>query len=431
MKTRIKPLALAAVASLALTGCKQDQSDQTTQGSTSIESASTEQDSVFVGHLADLSGATSFVGKAYAQGVTDTLNYINQNGGISGTKLEYETHDYAYKIPQAISTYKRWKSNNNMVVMQGWGTGDTEALISFVARDKIPNFSASYSAHLTDPSGKNPNTKKPAPYNFFYGPSYSDGARAVVEWAAADWKASGETRQAKFIFAGTDKPYAATMLGPAQDRANELGFEVLPNLVVPLGAGDKTAACLSIKSSGADYVFNGNLGGAVLSTIKDCEKVGMSAKMLSNVWGVDRFLLEQAKPKAAIYTVASTPAWESDVPGMTLVRTISKLSDPEGTEVRNHHYSRGVCSVFYMKEAMDWAKANGGITGANIKQGMYQKTDWVPAGLDGVCQPSSWTAEDHRGTVNVNVMQASFEQQAKMQSIAIVAVERRDDWLGN
>jgi hypothetical protein len=68
-----------------------------------------------------------------------------------------------------------------MVALQGWGTGDTEALIGFVAEDKVPVWSASYSGHLTDPTGKNPDTKKPAPYNFFYGPSYTDACRAMVQ----------------------------------------------------------------------------------------------------------------------------------------------------------------------------------------------------------------------------------------------------------
>ena len=91
------------------------------------------QDSVFVGHLADMSGPTASLGKNYANGVRDSLNYINAHGGISGTKLESETIDYGYKVPQAIAAYKKWKSRKNMVAMQGWGTADTEALISCFA----------------------------------------------------------------------------------------------------------------------------------------------------------------------------------------------------------------------------------------------------------------------------------------------------------
>ena len=125
------------------------------------------QDSVFVGHLADMSGPTAFVGKNYADGVRDSLAYINENGGISGTRLESETIDYAYKVPQAIASYKKWYSRKKMVAMQGWGTADTEALISFVARDKVPVFSASYSGHLTDPTGKTLTLKNQRLITFF------------------------------------------------------------------------------------------------------------------------------------------------------------------------------------------------------------------------------------------------------------------------
>lgn len=40
------------------------------------------EDTVFVGHLADMSGPTAFVGKPYADGVRDALAYINAHGGI-------------------------------------------------------------------------------------------------------------------------------------------------------------------------------------------------------------------------------------------------------------------------------------------------------------------------------------------------------------
>ena len=78
----------------------------------------------------------------------------------------------------------------------GWGTADTEALTGFVTKDKIPDISGSYAAALTDPEGAS-GKAKPAPYNFFYGPSYSDAMRAMLTWAAEDWKAKGKSRQAE------------------------------------------------------------------------------------------------------------------------------------------------------------------------------------------------------------------------------------------
>ena len=77
--------------------------------------------------------------------------------------------DYAYDKNKAVNQYKKYKEDK-VVAIEGWGTGDTEALTGFVSADKIPYISASYSAHLTDP--------KKAPYNFFCAADYTTALRA-------------------------------------------------------------------------------------------------------------------------------------------------------------------------------------------------------------------------------------------------------------
>jgi branched-chain amino acid transport system substrate-binding protein len=400
----------------------------TTLGATAAHA----EDKIFVGHLADLTGPTGFIGKFYGNGIRDALTYINTHGGISGTPMQFETVDYAYKVPQAISTYKKWKSRNKMIAMQVWGTADTEALISFVARDKVPVWSASYSGHLTDPTGKNPKTKKPAPYNFFYGPSYSDGCRALVKWASEDWKAKGGTGKPKFVHLGDNHPYPNAPKEACAEYATELGFDVLPPVVIPLKPADFKAQCLTVKEGGANYAYIANLGASVVSLMKSCSTVGMDAQFMTNIWGGDKMTLEAAGDRAnPLKFVAATAFWTDNADGMKLVREISKMSDPSGEKYRTHHYIRGICSVFYMKEAMEWAAANGGLTGPNIKKGMYAKKDWVPKGLDGVCLPSTWTAEDHRGTMTVNIYNGSMVNgEAKIEKVEETTLPRREDWLG-
>ena len=396
-------------------------------------SAQAAEDKVFVGQLADLSGPTAFVGQFYAAGISDALAYINKNGGIDGTVLESETIDYSYKVPQAIAAYKKWTSRKNMVAMQGWGTADTEALISFAAKDKVPVYSASYSGHLTDPTGKNPKTKKPAPYNFFYGASYSDSCRALAKWAADDWKQAGESGKGKFVHIGDNHPYPNAPKAACGEYAAELGLDVLPPVVVSMKPGDFKAQCLSLKESGADYGYIANLGGSVVSLMKSCETVGTDVQFMSNIWGGDRMLFEAVGNGIQDYVFpAMTPFWNDEgIAGMDLVRQISANSDPSGTKFRPHHYMRGVCSVYYMKEAMEWAKANGGITGENIKRGMYARENWVPKGLEGVCLPANWTATDHRGINTVNVYQGNYNGgDIRVERISQVTLPRREDWLG-
>ncbi|MDX1731516.1 MAG: ABC transporter substrate-binding protein, partial [Aurantimonas coralicida] len=336
--------------------------------------------------------------------------------------------DYAYKVPEAISLYKRW-IGNGMVALQGWGTADTEALITFITRDEIPNISGSYSAHLTDPSGKNPNTKLPAPFNFFYGPSYSDACRALVQWASEDAKEKGIDNPT-FVHTGDNHPYPNAPKEACAAYAEELGMTVAPPVVVPLAPGDFKAQCLTIKDTGAQYVYMGNLGGSVVSLIKSCNTVGVEATYMGNPWAGDYQTVEAAEAQNLIFPT-STPFYGADVPGMALVKTILENGGGQVGDRPTHHYLRGVCAAYYMKEAMKWAKANGGITGKGIRDGMYQKSEWVPEGLEGVCLPSTWTPEDHRGLMTVAINSGSMtDGKAEIEEIAEIDLPRRDDWLG-
>jgi branched-chain amino acid transport system substrate-binding protein len=108
------------------------------------------------------------------------------------------------------------------------------------------------------------------------------------------------------------------------------------------------------------------------------------------------------------------------------------MSDPKGKAYRAVHYLRAVCSIFFMKEAMEAAdKMDGGITGANIKAAMESKKDWVPAGLDGVCLPATWTTEDHRGINKVFVYRGdTVGGKQDMEQIFVSEIPRKPEWIG-
>lgn len=398
-----------------------------------------------VGHLADQSGATSDVGVPFAQGVADALAWVNKNGGIGGTPMAVETVDYGYQAPRAISQYKKWSGGDKVAAIQGWGTADTEALTGFVAKDEIPYYSGSYSGHLTDPAGKGTHGSKPAPYNFFYGPSYSDALRAMLMWAADDWAKKGGKGKPKYVHMGANHPYPNAPKEAGESLAKELGFDVLPAVQFALTPGDYTAQCLTLKESGANYAYLGNTAGSNISVLKACQTVGTQVQFLGNVWGMDENAAKAAGAAAngVVFPVRTYSIWGGDTPGMKTVKEISKMSDAAGTAYRPVHYVAGVCSALYMKEAMDWAQKNGGVTGPNVRKGMYQKKDWVPAGMDGVCAPSTWTEVDHRGTTAVNLYRANVKGDTggtveelvksgaiKMEKIATVDVPRKPEWLG-
>jgi branched-chain amino acid transport system substrate-binding protein len=399
---------------------------------------------IAVGHLADYSGGTSDVGTPYGQGVVDTYAWINKNGGIGGKQVNLDSVDYGYQVPRAIALYKKWSGSDKVAAIMGWGTADTEALTGFLAQDKIPDISGSYSAALTDPTGTG-GKAKPAPYNFFYGPSYSDALRAELTWAADDWKSKGKSGKPKYVHMGANHPYPNAPKAAGEALATELGFEVLPPLVFALAPGDYSAQCLSLKSAGANYAYLGNTAASNISVMKACKAAGAEVQFMSNVWGMDENAAKAAGDAAdgVIFPLRTAVGWGGDAPGMKTIMEISKISDPSGKIYRPVHYIAGVCTSLYMREALEWAAKNGGATGDNVARGFYQKKDWVPAGMEGVCNPSTWTDKDHRPTTKVDLYRSKVSGPTdgdlndlmakgtiKLEKVKTVELARKPEWHG-
>jgi branched-chain amino acid transport system substrate-binding protein len=405
------------------------------------------QQKVNIGHLADYSGATSDVGKPYGQGVADALAYINKHGGAGGkVPMNVDTQDYGYQVPRSIAAYKKWVGQQNVVAIFGWGTADTEALIGFVTKDQVPYMSASYAGALTDPVGRAEKSEKPAPFNFFYGPSYSDANRGLIQWAADDWKKKGKAGKPKYVHMGANHPYPNAPKAAGEEYAKELGFEVLPAIQFPLAPGDFTAQCLTLKQSGANYAYLGNTAGSNVSVLKACQTAGVDVQFLGNVWGMDENAAKAAGTAAngVAFPLRTAVVWGANAPGMALMKEVSKVSDPSGNEYRPIHYLAGVCTAFYMSEAIAIAAGKGKVAGPAIAQALQSKKDWVPAKLDGVCRPSTWTATDHRPTTEVEVYKIAVggatdagsvtelmaKGTIKLEKAASINLPRKPEWLG-
>src|SRR3954451_11164500 len=164
---------------------------------------------------------------------------------------------------------------------------------------------------------------------------------------------------------GANHPYPNAPKAAGEALATELGFEVLPPLVFALAPGDYSAQCLTVKSSGANYAYLGNTAGSNISVLKACKNAGADVQFLGNVWGMDENAAKAAGDAAdgVVFPVRTGTVSGGDAPAMKIVAEVSKISDPAGSIYRPVHYIAGICSALYMKEAMDWAAQNGGITG--------------------------------------------------------------------
>jgi branched-chain amino acid transport system substrate-binding protein len=360
-----------------------------------------------IGVLSDLSGATSSVGKPYADGIIACVNYLNSQGGVAGKKIKAMQVDYAYDVQKALTAYKKFK-DDGMVALQGWGTGDTEALTAFVGKDKIPTLSASYSAHLTDP--------KKAPYNFFIAADYSTQIRAALKYLKSQWK---ESRAPRLALIFPDHPYGLAPIPAAREYAKELGFELVGEENVDLKATDATTQLLRLQKQNPDYVWLGGTTPSCAVIMKDAQKLKMSATFVTNIWGVDETTFKLAGSAAkGNMTLQASVTYQDDGPGAKLIREITK------NETQMMHYIRGFASMLVMAEALRLAAAKGEVNGPSLKDALESLRDFDPMGLTPAV---SFFPNDHRPNMTVQLYTLGED---KMVLTATETLERNPAWLG-
>jgi len=381
-----------------------------------------------VGGLMDMSGATSDVGKDYALGMAEAFEYFNAHGGVNGKKIKYTYFDYGYRIPEALTKYTLLKRLRS-VAIEGWGTGDTEALSPTITRDKIPYVSASYSAHLTNP--------KKTPYNLFFSSDYSTNARAcLTAWYDKIWPTKKDYGKRKprfaccYMFAS---PYCSAPIKAIKDQAKLLGFEIGPDQNVSLFALDTKSQILALKKFKPDVVWHGNTTMSVAATLRDAYALGLGADWIINNWGFDENLPRLAG-KAAEGAIGATPCsffgQKSD--GMDAVVASAKKYDP-GVPLskRMIRTVQAWGDALILWEAMKRADKAGDLTGEGILKKGFETFRNFHIGLG--ASDVTYTSTDHRPCTGCMIQQY---KNGKFVRLEYVNLKKRwpkkwaHEWLG-
>ncbi len=369
---------------------------------------------VKVGGIFDLTGITSDVGKSYAQGVRDAVEWVNAHGGVNGKRIKLVDVDYGYKIPEAIAAYKRMVNDDKVVMIAGWGTGDTEALRGQAAADKIPYVSASFAAPISDPT-KNP-------YNFFVAPTYSDQLRAWLLWVKDDWK--DKSRKPKVAAMFGDNAYGRAPMAAGKKFAEENGIDWVYEGVMPGAFQDATSQLLTMQKAGADYAYINVTTTSFSIILKDAQKLGLKTKFGSNPYGFSEALVAVAKSNAEGVTgVMPHPPYGTNLPGMKKILDFNKGKDISSPP-RDAVYVRGWASTLVITEGLKRADKAGQLNGEGIKKAFETLSNFDMGGL--ACNVT-YTASDHRACTTTPIYQIKNGTLVKIKDYD---VGRKSEWLG-
>jgi branched-chain amino acid transport system substrate-binding protein len=398
----------------ALAGCKQSDTPTTSAPAapaTTAQGAAGQQ--IKVGGIFDLTGVTSDVGKSFAKGVHDGVQALNDKGGINGKRINLIAVDYGYKIPEAVAAYKRLVNDEKVVMVNGWGTGDTEGLKTLVNADKVPYISASFSGHLTDPSK--------TPYNFFVAPSYSDQLRAWLRWVKEDWK--DKSRNPKVAFFYADNGYGKAPMEAGRQYCKEIGVDLVDEEILPPVLQDATTQLLNTKKMGTEYAYINVTTTGVSTVLKDARKLGLTVKFGSNPYGFSEALPLVAREAAEGVTgVMPHVPFGEDVPGMKDLVAFHKAHHAD--DQHDAIYVRGWTYVLVWSEALRRADAKGALDGPGVKAALEELKDFD---LGGLTNPVTYSATDHRPMTKTPIYQI---KSGKLVKITEYDMPRKPEWLG-
>ncbi|MCL4425556.1 MAG: ABC transporter substrate-binding protein [Firmicutes bacterium] len=341
-----------------------------------------------LGGIFDITGGTGDVGAPYADGVKDYIKYINSKGGVNGRQINLIDIDYAYQIPKALDAYKKLTTQDKVVAILGWGTGDTEAMVPLITKDKIPFMSASYSEHLLELSTH--------PYNFLIAQSYSDQLKMVLKWIKDNWKDTSRKPRAAFIY--NDTGFGLSPIADGEKYAAEVGVELVDKVNVPLTALDATSQLTNMQKKNPDFAIIQETGMATATVLKDAKRLKLPTKFIGLNWAFDEKVIKLAGEAAEGYVGVVPFAFASDdIPAIKPLKEATNASGKKWDE-RTQKYVQGWATAMVMVEGLK--RAGDDLSGEGIKKALEGIQNFDTGGL---AAPVSFSSSSHRGSTQARL----------------------------
>ncbi|GAB3727607.1 ABC transporter substrate-binding protein [Nocardiopsis nanhaiensis] len=380
MRIPLRSLAITSALVMGATACS---------GSVFSGGEDAEDGDIPIGIIADLTGATADVSTIYNNGMLAYIDKLNEEGGIEGREIDAQSEDYAYEVPAAEDLYRRYTADG-VVAVQGWGTGDTEALRGSVASDELPFMSASYSEELTDP--------EESPYNFVVGPTYSDQMRVALDYIVAEDDAD------EIAVFHHDSPFGTAPVGDGEDWIEEQGYDLgYESYAMPDETANFVGMLAQAESQGASHIVIQNVSTPAAQAARDLAEQNMDMRVVCLNWCADELFITTAgeeESEGNLFVQPFAPP-EAELPGH---EEPAAYLEEHGESLADEglHFTQGWYTMHVMAEGMRELVENGeDVTGANLREAL----EGIEVDTGGVVGSGtvSFTEDSHRGSTSTGV----------------------------
>ncbi|MDU8911361.1 ABC transporter substrate-binding protein [Aestuariicoccus sp. MJ-SS9] len=353
-------------------------------------------ESLYAPNLSYRTGPFAATGIPLMNGQKDYIEMLNaRDGGIGGIMIDFDECETGYSTEKGVECYE--KTKEKAIVTQPWSTGITLQVLPKTNVDEIPILAPGY--------GFSPMADgKVFQWAFNTPSSYWDAASMILQFIESEGDLSGK----KIAFLHLDHPYGKEPLPFLEQKAAEVGFELLP---IPVGLKEmqnQSAQWLQIRRERPDYVVMWGWGAMNAGAITEAVKTKFDMSKMIGVWwsGHDADLAIVGEDGKGYKSISwSFPVLDAPVLADIKTHVVdagNSLSNE--TEMQGVFYNRGIVISMILAEGIRTAQEHTGnatITAADLRWGLenLNVTDerLAELGMTGMVPPFQTTCANHTG----------------------------------
>lgn len=175
---RVRALAAGLTGLLVLTACGGAGEKPTGAGQAGDTAPGVTDTSVLIGTHQPLTGPAALGYSKISAGARAVFDYINDNGGINGRKIEYRVEDDGYNPTKTVEVVKKLVLQDEVfAVLGGLGTPTHSKVVAFLNSESVPDLLVSSGALMWDDPGK-------SPWTFGYQVDYTREGKILGKYVA-------------------------------------------------------------------------------------------------------------------------------------------------------------------------------------------------------------------------------------------------------
>lgn len=277
-----------------LAGCSEPakNSGEKTPAPAKVEVPGVTDTTVKVGGFAAQSGPVAPIGVSVRKGFEAFVKYTNDNGGVNGRKIEIvNVVDDAFDGGKALAATKQLVESDKVFAMAPvLGTPGYLASLDYFVEKQVP---------VVYPMTGVEQTAHPAQKNIFaVQPNNYDEARVLTQYVA-------ETLgKKKIAVLWQNSDMGKQGLKGVKDMAAKVGAEVVYDAAHEAKAVDFSTPVLNAKAKGADAVIAYTTLAESVGIMKEAQKQGLKAQMVTSYVNADPVNLPKLAGDAAVGLIA-------------------------------------------------------------------------------------------------------------------------------